>query len=143
MFLCKEIQMARRVAVREHRIRHYDPSGETKAPFHALSKHLHGQIPTRTEGMPDGGCFCCSRKAGPDIFEVICQEESMVALYPGWKSLDFETLLDLYAEEFGWECYLVRGSKNIEIQKVRKEQWKEGSKSLEWLKQNHRWDILG
>lgn len=143
MFLCKEIQMARRVAVREHRIRRYDPSGKTTIPFHALSKHLHGQTATRTEGMPNGGCFCCNRKAGPDIFEVITQEESMVPLYPNWKSLDSEALLDLYAEEFGWQCYLVQGSANIEIQKQRKEQWRAGSKSLQWLKQNDRWDILG
>lgn len=143
MLLCKEIQMGRRVAVREHRIRRYDPSGQTKPPFHQLSKHLHGQAATRTEGMPNGGCFCCNRKAGPDIFEVISQEESMVPLCPGWKSLSFETLLDLYAEEFGWQCYLVQNSTDTEFQKGRKEQWRSGSRSLQFLKQTERWDILG
>lgn len=135
--------MPRRVAVRNHRTHRYDPSGETKTPFHKISQHLHGQPETTTEGMPDGGCFCCSRKAGPDIFEVITKEESMVPLYPGWKSLDLEELVDLYAEEFGWRCCLVQNSNDAEFQKKRKEMWKSGTRNLEYLKGIERWDILG
>ncbi|KAK2762191.1 hypothetical protein FQN54_001200 [Arachnomyces sp. PD_36] len=142
-FLCSEIQMQRRVAARKHRIHRYDPSGETKPPFHKLSQHLHGQTATLTDGMPDGGCFCCNRKAGPDIFEVITKEESMVLLYPGWKSLDLEALVDLYAEEFGWQCCLVQNSRDREFQKKRKDMWKTGSRTIESLKGIERWDILG
>src|SRR5438067_273177 len=137
--------MSRRVAVRKHRVRRRDPSGRTQPTFNEASKYLHGQPHTQSEHRPRGACFCCSRKAGPDIFEVISQEESMVPMHPKWNSGDDETLLDLYAEEFGWQCCRIQcKNEDAEYQQVRKGQWKEGTGDIrKRLTTSQRWDILG
>jgi hypothetical protein len=95
-----------------------------------------------------GGCFCCSRLSGPDIFEIVQQEESMVLALPGWQNLNNEDLLDLYAEEFGWACCIVHGKRdNTTLQQQRKAGWKGSADNAErvtrLLKSQDRYDPLG
>jgi hypothetical protein len=95
-----------------------------------------------------GGCFCCSRLSGPDIFEIVQQEESMVLALPGWQNLNNEDLLDLYAEEFGWAYCIVHGKRDsTTLQQQRKAGWKGSADNAErvtrLLKSQDRYDPLG
>lgn len=76
--------------------------------------------------------------SGPDLFEVLSQEESMVLCLPGCKALGVEELFDLYAEQFGWRCCVVRKarfkSNTMTVERMEKY-------LKEW--EGRRWDPLG
>jgi len=107
-----EVQMARRVAVLKHRIQRADPHDKLGFHFRRSSKFLHRQPvpePSEEEAAMAGCCSICSRSSGPDIFEVVSQEETMVPCMPIFQDwlrgkVSNMMVLDLLAEEFGWNC---------------------------------------
>ncbi|KAI0108482.1 hypothetical protein F4814DRAFT_59693 [Daldinia grandis] len=123
-----DIQMAKRVAVQQHRLKHYDASNEIKlGSLTHESQYLHKQslppLPLVTKSRRPC-CVICSRQTGPSIFEVVSCEESVVLSLDGWEKLGKEELLDLYAEAYGWNCYRSLGQENnIEWQQISKNDW--------------------
>lgn len=123
-----DIQMAKRVAVQQHRLKRHDPFGQTKlGSLTHESRHLHKQPlpPLPPTSQPNRACcIICSRRTGPSIFEVVSCEESVVLSLDGWQQLEKGELLDLYAEAYGWNCYRSMGQeKNFEWQKTSKNDW--------------------
>ncbi|KAI1104471.1 hypothetical protein F4804DRAFT_187058 [Jackrogersella minutella] len=123
-----DIQMAKRVAVQQHRLKHYDPSGRTKlGSLNYESQHLHKQPlpPPPPPSEPRRACcVICSRRTVPSIFEIVACEESVVLSLEDWQQLSKDELLDLYAEAYGWNCYRCLGQKdNLEWQQASKNEW--------------------
>ncbi|KAI0179219.1 hypothetical protein GGR52DRAFT_296932 [Hypoxylon sp. FL1284] len=128
-----DIQMAKRVATQQHRLRRHDPTGQTLlGSLTPESRHLHKQQPvtpsSSSSSLPPQPvrtcCAVCSRRSGPSIFEVVACEESVVLSLDGWQRLSKEELLDLYAEAYGWGCYRSLGQEtNFEWQKSSKNDW--------------------
>ena len=142
-----KIQMAARVAVYMHRIWKYDPSGATRPVFHEYSRLFHRQPPTVL--IPEHarrGCFCCSRTDGPDIFEVVSQEESAVLQLPGWEDMWDVEVCHAYAEQIVWGQVQYQGKDADAVEKERlnvelNEDY-DLSNVNRW-KGVRRWDILG
>ncbi|KAI1140320.1 hypothetical protein F5Y05DRAFT_313579 [Hypoxylon sp. FL0543] len=123
-----DIQMAKRVAVQQHRLKRHDPSGQTKlGSLTHESRHLHRQplppLPPASEPRR-ACCIICSRHTGPSIFEVVSCEESVVLSLDDWQQLSKDELLELYAEAYGWNCYRCLGQENnLEWQQTSKKDW--------------------
>ncbi|KAI1389701.1 uncharacterized protein F4822DRAFT_210234 [Hypoxylon trugodes] len=141
-----DIQMAKRVAMQQHRLKRHDPSGETKlGSLTHESRHLHKQdLPPHPPASEPGRacCIICSRRTGPSIFEVVACEESVVLSLDGWQQLEKEELLDLYAEAYGWNCYRCLGQENnVSWQQTSKNDWLTVcSSSAEKLHTIRRWN---
>lgn len=170
--LVMHVQMARRVAVAQHRLKKYSKSNPNNtegnsdvhsySPFSRDSRYLHLQpIPAHESQEPKTGCCSiCSRSASPDIFEVVGQEESMIPylqpIFGDWLSdrgVSNEDILDAKADEFGWFCCRTQGrGADREWQKVRADyirgvrgpgEEREKSVKRTLFETGTRWDILG
>lgn len=141
--------MADRVQVYKYRMRRQDPSGKSGPRFQEHSRHYHKQPPTHLRDEAErGGCACCSRRAAPDLFEILSQEESVVPMLPGWEQLTWEELGDAYAEAFSWACIICQGRPLTadEFRLQRKTDWMRNTKDWESqlvTGQTRRWDQLG
>lgn len=133
------VQMPRRIAGLRHRVEKAEGSGEIELKFGYYSMNLHKQTPDpdRVKMEKTNCCTICSRRKGPDIFEVVYSEESAVPQLPIFRrwldqrrrgdyhggdddqegfgdredteSVSSAAIGNLYAEEFGWQCCIVTG----------------------------------
>jgi hypothetical protein len=119
--LCiSNVQMQRRVRLLDHRFKRYDQTALISMNIHAtliisMVKILWPLLPTGT------CCSICSRKGGPDLFGVVAYEEYSVtsmSLFRTWAAgksdISGETILKLYARDFGLQCLRLRGRGNPE-----------------------------